>query len=69
MFALDPNWRDWHKLWSIRLTLFWGVFSGAVFGLSAFYNYVNPWLFLGLNVVGYGTIAWARLTHQPGIEL
>ncbi len=66
---LDQNWRDWHKVWSMRLTLFWGAFVGAVYCLSAFYNYFNPWLFLVLNVTGYATIAIARVTKQPGVDL
>jgi hypothetical protein len=52
----------------MRAAAFWGSLNGAVLALAAFSDYVNPWLFLGLNIVGYGLIAVGRVTEQPGLD-
>lgn len=57
-----------HRMWSVRLALFWGALNGAVIALAVFADVINPWLFLTLNMIGYGAIAIARVTKQPGIE-
>jgi hypothetical protein len=62
---LIPNARkEMHRLWSIRVALFLGVLNGAVLGLAAFMDVFNPWLFMGLNVFGYGLLASIRLVKQ-----
>jgi hypothetical protein len=66
--SLIDNWKKAHHLTSVQLCAFWGAFNGAVIGLSAFSGFINPWLFLGLNVIGYATIAMARITKQPGLD-
>jgi hypothetical protein len=65
---LHENWRHHTRASSFRIAVFWGVLNGAVLGLAAFQDFINPWLFLTLNMVGYGTIAVARLTKQQGFE-
>lgn len=65
---LVPDWRRAHRFRSVQLALFWSVLNGAVLSIEAFQNAVNPWIFLGLNVVGYGLIGLARITKQPGLE-
>lgn len=65
---LIPDWRHAHRLWSIRLALFWGAFNGAVLALAAFVDHINPWLFLALNTAGYAVIAGARVLRQPGLD-
>lgn len=67
---LIPSWRrQIRRLWSIRLGLLFGAINGAILGLAAFSDVINPWLFLSLNVVGYGVIVGARLLKQPGAEV
>jgi hypothetical protein len=45
---------DWkthlHRVWSIRLSLAFGVFTGVLMGLPAFVDTLNPLLFMGLAV-------------------
>ena len=64
---------DWKHIvaraWSVRAALFWGAFNGALLGLVAFTDILNPYLFLALNVVGYSTIVVARVLKQPGADL
>jgi hypothetical protein len=53
-----------HRLWTVRTSLFMFVLTGAVLGLSAFVDVFNPWFFLFLSCVGYGTIGFLRLVKQ-----
>lgn len=66
--SLIDNWKQAHRLTSVQLCVFWGALNGAVLGLSAFAGFINPWLFLALNVVGYATIAIGRVLRQPGLD-
>lgn len=68
MTLIDDWRREFRRLWSIRVALFFGALNGAVLGLAAFVDVINPWTFLILNVVGYAVIAVARLLKQPGAE-
>lgn len=65
---LDPDFKVWHKLWSVRLALFWMAVTGAYMALPAFQDYMTPFHFLGVCIFGTLTIGIARLTHQPGLE-
>lgn len=64
---LDPDWRNWHRWWSIRVAIFWGALSGAYVALPAFYGWVPPPIFalicVGLSVI----LVVARLFNQPGL--
>lgn len=53
-----------HRLWSVQASVFFFVLNGAVAGLSAFTNKIDPWTFLYLNVGGYGLIGLLRLIKQ-----
>jgi hypothetical protein len=67
MFGLRliPNARtEFHRLWSIRVAVFFFVLNGALVGLAALGDVLNPWLFMGLNVAGYAVLGVARLTKQ-----
>lgn len=65
--TLIARWRqEISRLWSIRVALFLALLNGAVLGLAAFVDVVNPWTFLVLNVVGYVAIAVVRLLKQAG---
>ncbi len=65
---LDPDFKVAHKLWSVRLALFWMVVMGAYMALPAFQDRVTPEHFLGLCIFGTLTIGIARLTKQPGLD-
>ena len=67
--TLIDNWRsEFRRLWSIRIGLFFGALNGAVLGLRAFQGVSSPYLFLGLNVVGWAVLIGARLLKQPGAD-
>jgi galactitol-specific phosphotransferase system IIC component len=64
--CLIDNWKaELRRLWSIRLSFFFGAVNGIALGLAAFYDVLNPWLFMGLNVVVYMLLfPLARLWKQ-----
>ena len=62
---LIDDWKtELHRLWTVRVSLFMFVLTGAVLGLSAFVNVFNPWFFMILNMAGYGAIGFLRLVKQ-----
>lgn len=61
---IDNAGAEFHRLWSIRIGLFFFVINGALVGLTAFTEVLNPVLFLGLNMFGYGLIGVMRLVKQ-----
>lgn len=62
---LIDNWKDeLHRLWTVRVSLFMFVLTGAVLGLAAFVDVFNPWFFLCLCCAGYGLIGYLRLVKQ-----
>ncbi|MDB5606712.1 MAG: hypothetical protein JWP25_3612 [Bradyrhizobium sp.] len=68
---LIDNWKtELHRLWSIRIGLFFFVLNGAVLGIAALADVLNPWLFLVLNMAGYGLIGAMRLLKQaPAVPI
>lgn len=63
---------DWHtevhRLWSIRISLFYGIFAGMSAVLWAFVPVFNPWLLLGISiVVNLILIPLARLVKQQPV--
>lgn len=64
MRLIDHAWREFNRLWSIRVGLFFFVLNGAVVGLAAFVDDLNPYLFLYLNMFGYALIGVMRLLKQ-----
>jgi hypothetical protein len=64
---LDPDWKVAHKLWSIRVALFWMLVMGAYMALPAFQDWMPAPYFAGLCIFGTLTIGIARLTNQPGV--
>lgn len=69
MRLIDNAGKEAHRLWSVRLSIFFGVLNGVALGLAAFVDVFNPWLFMGLNVAVYGVIAFARLIKQTPPEV
>jgi hypothetical protein len=65
---IDEWRRDILRLWSIRAALFWGALNGALLGLAAFIDAIDPYWFLILNIAGYATVAAARILKQPGAD-
>ena len=51
MRFIDHAWQEFHRLWSIRLSLFVGVLTGVASVLAAFVDVVNPWVLLSVSVV------------------
>lgn len=71
MFGLkliDNAWRDLRRLWSVRIAIFGFALNGFVLGLAAFCDVFNPWLFMGLNIVGYAALGVSRLVKQAEPE-
>jgi hypothetical protein len=64
MQLIDNAGREFHRLWSIRVGLFFFGLNGALVGLVAFNDVLNPMLFLGLNMAGYMIIGIMRLLKQ-----
>lgn len=65
MRLIDNAKHEFHRLWSIRISLWFGVFTGVAAGLNAFVEVLNPYLFLSLCVVvNVALIPLARLAKQ-----
>jgi hypothetical protein len=65
---LVPNWRQWHRLWSVRIAAFWTVMELVWEVLPSLQDYMPPHLFLRLTIFFAIAILFARLTHQPGLD-
>lgn len=69
MRLVDNAAREFHRLWTIRVSIWFGIFTGVAMGLNAFVDALNPWLFLGLSVVvNVVLIPLARLSKQADPE-
>jgi hypothetical protein len=64
---LDEDAAQWHKLWSVRIALFWGAFSGLWVAVPAFQSFLDPFVFACICVGMSLAICVARLTNQPGL--
>lgn len=65
MRLIENASREFHRLWTIRVSIWFGVFTGVAAGLNAFVNILNPYLFLALSViVNVILIPLARLSKQ-----
>ncbi len=63
---LIPNWKtELHRLWSSRLAIYLGILNGLALGIAALVDVINPWLFIGINVLAYVAIAVVRIIKQP----
>ena len=65
---LIPEWRIAHRLWSVRIAVFWTLISSLYMALPAFVDLVPPWAFAALCIAFGLAILGARLTHQPGLK-
>src|ERR1035437_66710 len=65
----DPNWRDFHKLWSMRTQFVLMGLTAAYMVVPAFINWLPPRMFAAiviLLVFGGGIF---RLMNQKGVDL
>jgi len=60
--------RKWHRLWSVRLALFWAAVSGLAAAWPAASDHVPFPVFAGGMVLAFVAVAFARVTKQPGVE-
>ena len=68
MRLIDDARHEFHRLWTIRVGLFFGAFNGAMIGFAAFDNVLNLVVLLAINVVGWAILIGARLLKQPGAD-
>ncbi len=61
------NWRFAHRLWSVRIAIFWAILGGLWVALPAFQSFLPPVAFAALCVAFSLAILFARLTNQKGI--
>ena len=61
--------KELHRLWSIRISLAYGVFMGINAVLAAFIDVFNPWFLVGVAiVVNVAVLPLARLVKQDDSE-
>ena len=65
----DPNWRDFHKLWSMRLAALVMFLSAAEMSVPAFISWIPPRLFALLCFLIVGALGIARLINQKNTDL
>jgi hypothetical protein len=65
----DPNWRDFHKLWSMRAQFVLMGFTAAYMIVPAFINWLPPRLFALIVVVLIFAGGIFRLMNQKGVDL
>lgn len=66
-FKLLPDWHLMHRLWSVRIALFWAGMCGLYAAFSVFADLLNPIVFALLSMGMSMAIAVARITKQPGL--
>ncbi len=66
---LIDDWKaEFHRLWSIRISLFVGVLTGVAGVIHMFSNVFNPWFLLGVSVfVNTAVIPLARIMKQEDL--
>ena len=65
MRLIDNAWREFHRLWVIRASIGFAVFTALAGGVGFLANTLNPWLLIGLSVVfNVALIPLARLAKQ-----
>lgn len=62
---IDDAWTELHRLWSIRISLAYGVFAGVAAVIGCFGDYFNPWFLVALAIfVNLALIPLTRLMKQ-----
>jgi hypothetical protein len=65
----DPNWRDFHKLWSLRLAGLVMLLSAAEMAIPAFITWMPPRVFALSCLVIVGALGVTRLLNQSSTDL
>lgn len=66
---LDPNWRDFHKLWSMRVNFVLMGITAAYMIVPAFISWMPPRLFALVVIVLVFGGGLFRLLNQSSTEL
>lgn len=61
---IDDAGKELHRLWSIRIALAYGIFTGIAMVLAAFIDVFNPWFLLAISEVVCVAIVVLRLVKQ-----
>jgi hypothetical protein len=64
---LDPDAKYWHRLWSVRISLFGAALSGLWAAIPAFQYILPPVPFICLSIAVSLAVVGARLLDQPSI--
>jgi uncharacterized iron-regulated membrane protein len=68
----SPTWRNWHKLHSTWVSLFWFAFYGMTCAIYAFTGLTivqeHPLIFTVMCMAATVTWGIARMTKQPGTD-
>lgn len=63
-----PEWKIAHKLWTVRIAIFWAIVSGLYYALPAFQEWFSPIHFALLSVGFSLALLFARITKQTGVD-
>jgi hypothetical protein len=66
---LDPQWRDFHKLWSMRVQFVLMGFTAAYMIVPAFISWMPPRLFAAVVIFLVFVGGTVRLLNQSSTEL
>ncbi len=64
-----PEWRGAHKLWEVRIAVFWAAVSGLYAAWPAFAGFLPPFEFALVSIGLAVALVVARLAHQPGADI
>lgn len=56
MRLIDNAGREFHRLWTIRASVGFGIFTAVAGGIGFFAETVNPWLLIGISAVINGLV-------------
>lgn len=61
---IDNVGTEFHRLWSVRVNIAYGVFIGIAAVITAFVDVFNPWFLLGISVFVSVATVLLRLVKQ-----
>lgn len=65
-----PDWRIAHKMWSVQLSMLWGIMSGLWVALPAFQSWLPPVHYAVVCIIfALVLLPLSRLVNQPGLPL
>lgn len=66
---VDPNWRDFHKLWSMRVAFVLMLLTAGEMAIPAFISWIPPRLFALICFVLVVSAGVLRLLNQSSTDL